>query len=103
MARYDLLSFVNFAVQLDKLLQFFYCTGESITIDFYSLMNFIPVFLQNQHKGKKKSTNYCTELWKIFKLNGSFVLTSEMVKSTFKKHVCWTILLLIFFLWKHHC
>lgn len=53
MARYDLLCFVNFAVQLDKLLQFFYYTGQSITIDFYSLMNFISVLLQNQHKGEK--------------------------------------------------
>jgi len=44
---------VNFAVQLDKLLLFFYYTGQSITIDFYSLMNFISVFLQNQHKGEK--------------------------------------------------
>lgn len=53
MARSDLHSFVNFAVQPDKLLQFFYYTGQSITIDFYSLMNFISVLLQNQHKGEK--------------------------------------------------
>lgn len=74
MARYDLLSFVNFAVQLDKLLQFFYCTGESITIDFYSLMNFIPVFLQNQHKGKKNPQIIAQNYGKFSNLMGVLYL-----------------------------
>jgi len=51
--RYDLLSITNIAVELDKLLHFLYYTGQSITIDFYSLMVFISAFLQDQHEGEK--------------------------------------------------
>lgn len=95
MARHDLHSFVNFAVQLDKLLQFFYYTGQSITIDFYSLMNFISVLLQNQHKGEKSQIiahNYgkSSSLMKALYLHLKFWKAPSYCNY-------WTILLLLFF------
>lgn len=106
--RYNLLSLVNSAAKFDELTLFFYSllffytllfysVGESITIDFYSLMNFISVFLHNLCK-REKSQIIAQNYGEFSNLIVSFVLTSEILKS-----VCWTSLLLMVLLGKHSC
>lgn len=95
MARHDLHSFVNFAVQLDKLQQFFYYTGQSITIDFYSLMNFISILLQNQHKGEK-SQIIAHNYGKSSSLTKALYLGLKFSKAPSYCYYC-TILLVLFF------